>query len=60
MCYSVWNIRFKIKKKYDYNFENKPTNEVIISDCIDNYFSDKLYTKLMIFLNNERDKNNFF
>ena len=42
------------------NFENKPTNEVIVSDCTDNYFSDKFYTKLMIFLNNERNKNNFF
>ena len=42
------------------HFGNKPTNEIIMSDCIDNYFSDKFYTKLMILLNNERIKTTFF
>ena len=37
-----------------HDFENKPTSEAIV-DYIDDYFSDKSYTKLMILLDNGPD-----
>ena len=48
-------LDLKTNKTYFYNFENKPTSETIV-DCIDDYFSDKSYTKLMILLDNGPDK----
>jgi len=47
-------LDLKTNKTYFYNFENKPTSEAIV-DCIDDYFSDKSYTKLMILLDNGPD-----
>lgn len=47
-------LDLKTSKTYFYNFENKPSSEAIV-DCIDDYFSDKLYTKLMILLDNGPD-----
>lgn len=46
-------LDLKTNKTYFYSFENKPTSEAIV-DCIDDY-SDKLYTKLVILLDNRPD-----
>ena len=47
-------LNLKTSKTYFYNFENKPTSEVIV-DCIDDYYSDNIYTKLVILLDNGPD-----
>lgn len=47
-------LDLKTNKTYFYSFENKPTSETIV-DCIDDYYFDKLYTKLVILLDNGPD-----
>ena len=47
-------LDLKTNQPYFYNFINKPTSEAIV-DCIDDYLSDKLCTKLMILLDNGPD-----
>lgn len=47
-------LDLKTNKAYFYNFTNKPTSNAIV-DCIDDYLSDKLYTKLVILLDNGPD-----
>ena len=53
-CTPFGILDLKDNQPYFYNFKNKPTSEAII-DCIDDYLSDKLYTKLMILLDNGPD-----
>lgn len=47
-------LDLKTNQPYFYNFTNKPTSESIV-DCIDDYLSDKLCTKLVILLDNGPD-----
>lgn len=47
-------LDLKTDQTYFYNFANKPTSKAIV-DCIDDYLSDKLYTKLVILLDNGPD-----
>lgn len=47
-------LDLKTNKTYFYSFKNKPTSEAIV-DCIDDYYSDKLYKKLVILLDNGPD-----
>lgn len=47
-------LDLKTNQPYFYNFVNKPTSKAIV-DCIDDYLSDKLCTKLMILLDNGPD-----
>ena len=47
-------LDLKTNQSYFYNFINKPTSEAIV-DCIDDYLSNKLYTKLVILLDNGPD-----
>lgn len=47
-------LDLKTNQTYFYNFINKPTSNAIV-DCIDDYLSDKLYTKLVILLDNGPD-----
>ena len=47
-------LDLKTNQSYFYNFINKPTSKAIV-DCIDDYLSDKLYTKLVILLDNGPD-----
>ena len=44
-------LDLKSNKPYFYNFKTKPTSNAIV-DCIDDYLSDKLCTKLVILLDN--------
>ena len=47
-------LDLKTNQSYFYNFINKPTSNAIV-DCIDDYLSDKLCTKLVILLDNGPD-----
>lgn len=47
-------LDLKTNQSYFYNFINKPTSIAIV-DCINDYLSDKLYTKLVILLDNGPD-----
>ncbi len=47
-------LDLKTNQPYFYNFTNKPTSNAIV-DCIDDYLSDKLCTKLVILLDNGPD-----
>ena len=47
-------LDLKTNQPYFYNFINKPTSNAIV-DCIDDYLSDKLCTKLVILLDNGPD-----
>lgn len=47
-------LDLKTNQPYFYNFVNKPTSNAIV-DCIDDYLSDKLCTKLVILLDNGPD-----
>ena len=47
-------IDLKTNQTYFYNFMNKPSSNEIV-DCIDDYLSDKFYTKLVILLDNRPD-----
>lgn len=54
-CFIPFGILdIKTNKTYFYNFANKPTSTAIV-DCIDDYLSDKLCTKLVILLDNGPD-----
>ena len=47
-------LDLKTNQSYFYNFINKPTSNAIV-ECIDDYLSDKLCTKLVILLDNGPD-----
>lgn len=47
-------LDLKTNIPYFYNFTNKPTSKAIV-DCIDDYLCDKLYTRLVILLDNGPD-----
>ena len=53
-CIPFGILDLKENQPYFYNFTNKPTSQAII-DCIDDYLSNKNYTKLMILLDNGPD-----
>ena len=53
-CIPFGILDMKTSQTYFYNFLNKPTSEAIV-DCIDDYLSNKLFTKLYILLDNGPD-----
>ena len=53
-CIPFGILDLKENQPYFYNFINKTTSQAIV-DCIDDYLSNKLYTKLMILLDNGPD-----